>query len=887
MRFPDLPVKANPDGTEPVLIADGPDGEQVAKLSPIGTLVAAALATLIDAATATLSGIVTAGSTTLNGIVDAGSATLNGIVSAATTAFNALVTAASGSADSAAASATLAATNAGSGLYAYNSLPGYVEPDFTMGETASAAGTVAQAFNVQYSSALAAPYDGYLKSADIPIFNVRNGLLVIRVVSPGPGANVVKTQRVVFTTTAVGGTGVRTIAANTHFPNDIFVPKGAYVYIGGDEVTATAQVGRTNAGAASTHISAAGTNHASAVATTADAYRVPMQITLSANKVTASSVLTPMPAQISALNDALADTLLAPTQPYGIAGSSATYGDQAFSTPVGNGAPIPYGGDYQGGYYTGVAAGTCDVEIWRPAVGGGYDRIKSVTVNVAVGSDLYVAAPGIGRVEKGDIEVISPSGTTPGRIATRSTVLGTSGLDALSFSNNNNGKGETPIALDRQLAYAGVVRRRRTASETVSQRNYGDTLLAKTCFPGVALPAGFVAGGGAGISINNGVVVTPGSLDYTSFVAFNQYSNADRIQLSGVFVMVDATAKLFAGTQPQGGNLLPQLGTLATFDASAGAGAAVLRLRANGFSGAGLTNTGLSGPEVTPVAFPEAISAGGAYVWELTADRGYVEFRVWNPITGAGAVISGTYGQPGGAHGGWMNGKPLVGGLSGNGKITNFRYSIGHRNDPDVVLYCDSNGQGETYRGWLYEQTWANQVINRIGRHRAINFSKSGATSATLLAAAPSDITPFTAKKATILATGTNDTNADPTTALNTWRANMLAVIDLFIAKGNQSTIIMATFPYATSKSSTITAAQNNDIRTGYFYGQRAASFPAGYIPYVNVDTALAANNTADGAWNLPYSEDLLHAIRSGDDRWRQQWQVDAPWIFPAEFRVS
>jgi hypothetical protein len=777
---------------------------------------------------------------------------------------------------------------------AFSSLPGYVEADFTMGETASAAGIVAQAFQVQYASKLAAPSDGYLKSIDVPIFAARNGLLAIRVVSPGPGAGVGTTERVVFTTTPIVTTGVVTISALTHFPGDIFVPVGSTIYIGGDEVTATAQVGRTNAGAASTHISLAGTNRTAQVTITADAYRVPFQVTLSANKVTASSVLNPLPAQVASLSDAHSDIVYSPTAPYGVAGSSSSYGDQLFSVPISNAWPIPYAGDYQGFWYTGVAAGTGKLEIWRPTVGtpGAYDRIKSLPLNILVGADLFIDASAIGRVEKGDYEVWRPTGATPGRLASRSTVLGSSGLDALNFSGDNNGKAAVPAALDRQLAFSGLVRRRRTAAEMVSIRNFGDTLISQTTFPGTALPAGYVAGAGAGISINNGVVVTPGSLDHTSYVAYANYSNADRKLMSGIFEMTSATASPFAGTQPQGGNLLPQLGTFAQFDASAGASAAVLRLRADGWAGTGLTNVGLSGPELTPVAFPETVVAGGSYSWELSCDRGYVEFRVWNPITGAAAVISGTYGQPGAAHGGWMNGRPLVGGLgTGACKIRNLRYSIAHRSDPDVVVYCDSNGQGETYRGQLFGTTWANQLIDRVGRHRAINFSKSGATSASLVACMPCDVTPFTAKKATICAIGTNDTTdaTNNTTALviAAWRLNILAFIDALIAKGNQSTLILATFPYNNVKSSAITAAQNADIRNGYFYSQRSASFPAGFIPYVNVDTALAANNTPDGPWYLPYSEDLLHAIRAGDERWLKQWQVDAPWIFPAEWRAA
>jgi hypothetical protein len=782
------------------------------------------------------------------------------------------------------ASSVIAQAAAGLGATATvtAALAGYVEPDFTMGETASASGTVAQAYGTQYACSLAAPRDGFLKTIDVPIFNIGNGLLVIRVTTPGPGAGMVKTQRVLLTTASAGGTGVRTLSVNTHFPNNIYVPAGATVWIGGDAVGATAEVGRTNAGAAGVSIAAAATVHNAAIATTSGAYRVPFQVTLSANKVTVGSVLTPIPNQISGLNDALADTVLTPACAYGVAGSSSTYADQGFSIPLSNNLPLPFGGNYQGFWYKGVAAGTLDIEIWRAAAGGGLDRIKSATVNVLVGSDLYVDASAIGRVEAGDIEVISPSGVTPGRIATRSTVVGASGLDGLSFATANNGKGETPGVLDRQAALSGVILRKRTASEIVSLRNYGETLLSQTNFPGTSIPSGYVAGGGTGITYNDGVVVTPGSLDYTSFVALNQYSNADRKFLSGVFVMTSATAQLFAGTQPQGGNLLPQLGTQFMFDASAGAGAAVLRLQASGWSGTGAPNPALAGAALTPVAFPEAIVAGGSYSFELTCDRGYVEGRVWNPFTGAAAVISGTYGQPGGAHGGWMNGRPLVGGIgAGAGKIKALRYSIGHRSDPDTIIYCDSNGQGETYMGQMHGFTWANQIIDRIGRHRAINMSRAGATATTLLACAASDITPFTAKRATILAIGTNDATQAQ------WRLDMLAIIDLLIAKGNQSTLILATFPYNVTKAATIIAAQNADIRGGYFYAQRAASFPAGYIPYVNVDTAMAAGNTPDGAWYLPYSEDLLHAVKPGYDRWRQQYQADVPWIFPAEFRAS
>ena len=769
-----------------------------------------------------------------------------------------------------------------SGPDAYSSLPGYVGPDFTMGEAATAAGNVAQQFGTQYACALVAAASGWLKIIDVPIFSLGNGLLVIRVTTPGPGVGVVKTHRVVLTSASVGGTGVRTLSANTHFPNNIFVPQGATIYIGGDAVGATAEVGRTNSGAGSTKITAAATNQSAAITVAADTYRVPFQVTLSANKVTASSVITPMPNQIAALNDAISDAILSPVGSYGVAGSSATYGDQAFSTPVSNNMPFVCAGNYQGFWYKGVAAGTVDIEIWRPAAGGGYARIKSATVTVAVGCVLFGDASAFGRGEVGDIEVVSPSGPTPGRVATRSTTLGTSGLDGYSFANTNNGKGALPIALDRQLAMVGVVLRKRTASEVVSLRNYGETLVAKTNFPGTSMPAGYVAGGGAGISYNDGVVVTPGSLDYTSFVAYGQYSNADRKTLSGVFEMTSATAQLFVGTQPQGGNLLPQLGTLAMLDASAGASAAVLRLRANGWSGPTLSNPALAGPELVPVAFPETIAAGGSYSWELTCDRGLVEFRVWNSVTGAGASISGTYGQPGGAHGGWMNGRPLVGGLgAGAGKIKKFRYAIGHRADPDTIIYCDSNGQGETYMGQLHGYTWANQITDRIGRHRAINMSRSGATAGSLLACAATDITLFTARKATILAIGTNDTSQAQ------WRLDMLALIDLLIAKGNQETLILATYPYNTTKSAAITAAQNADIRGAYFYSQRAASFPAGHIPYVNVDTAVAAGNIPDGSWYLPFTEDLLHAVKPGYDRWRQQYQVDAPWIFPAEFRTS
>lgn len=752
-------------------------------------------------------------------------------------------------------------------------LVNYAIPDANIGESAITAGTVNQGFGVMYPSLTTELVGRYLKQLVVPMFTTGNGFLNIRVTTPALGTNVVKTIRILTTSVAFTGTGAKTFNAGTHFPNDVWVPAGATVWVGCDAVAATGGVGVVTG--ASLSIPAAATNASAALTETVTTVKCAFQVTLS-NHLTVSGNLDSLPNSVSLLNDGLPDVVLEPGELYGVAGSAAAYGDQSFVTPVSNNQPFVKAGLLVGAWYNAQVAGSHDFEVWRPS-GSVYNFVNSFNATLTTGSDAYASNPAPFRVEVGDILVSSP---IVGRIKSRSVAPLGGGLTGWSFATNNNHLSCTPASFARHFAMSGVIQRRKTARGEAELATRGSTVISNTTFPGTSIPAGYVVGGGPGISYNNGVVFTPGSLNYNSFVAFDTYSNAARRYISATIMMTDATAKVFLGTQPQGGNLLPQLGTLAIFDASAGAGAAVLTLQASG-------HASTSAP-VTPIATVPwsgpSITAGGVYVLELyTSEPGYVTFTVRDVVTGASTSNTLQYGAPGtGCGGGFLLGKPLVGGLSGNSKCIRLRSETSVSSTPAVVMYGDSNYHGDsgtslsgttigaTFLGQLCNQAIGNAVMNAVGSNRAMNFSKSGADSTSALACLASDFTPFTPSLAIIWGLITNDAN------LTTWRTNTLAFIDACIAKGVVDKLILTTAPPCTSKLS-LNAQMNNDIRTGYFAAQR--SLPP--IPYVNADTALSLANAQDADWNLTYTEDGIHALLGGQKRWLQQYRTDVPWIFP------
>lgn len=738
---------------------------------------------------------------------------------------------------------------------AYASLAGYAALDVTFGDTPSAAGITAQAFIQAYASLAPAPSGGYLKQIVVPVFSTGTGFLTIYVTLPAVGAAIKEIYRRV-TLAAFTGTGLKTLTAGTHFSGDIWVPTGATVWIGGS--SGQAEVGKVT-GASST-ITA--TDTGSAIAVTSSANKCPFSVTLTSQTTVAAS-LASIPNSVSMLNDAAADLILCPTVPYGYFGSSSTYADQGY-VHLSNGVPIPCGGQYVGAYYKGVATGALEFEVWRPLGGGAYKYINGFSATIATG-DQYAANTAPFRVEAGDIEVPNSSG---GRLASATPPNFADGIRGLNFSNVGDRASSTPVVVQTAFAMSGVVSRFRTSREEAAIQNYGSTPISNTGFPGASLPAGYAVGGGPGVSFSDGAVFTSGSLNYNSYVIYGQSSHAERKTISGMFVMTDATAKVGAMTFPQDGSVLAY-GTLALYDASAGASSAILSLQASGFSGTGA-------PSTTPitVVVPWTVVAGRSYPFSLTKNRGYIEFTVSNPYaTPQSVTVSGTYGQPGGLNGGLMWGKPGVIGLSGNSKVTALRSETGCSPTPDFLFFGTSIDEGDPQNGQMFDYTGTNQVIERIGRNRAFNMARLGATATTAAACLTSDLAPFTPRRAAVWLLGANETSQA------TWRTQTLVFVDACIARNIP--MIMATMVPQDAKLS-LMASLNADIRGQYFATLRG--IPP--IPYVNLDVSVSASNAPDAGWNVALSHDLIHPmIPQGSTPIRQQWQRDLPWVFPFDRR--
>jgi hypothetical protein len=634
--------------------------------------------------------------------------------------------------------------------------------------------------------------------------------LIVAAESPGGKWDIIVNEPI----TGVPTTGAVTLKAGEHFPAGIVVPVGGRIGI-------YRAAGNANFGAA---VGVAGDS----LTNTGQPAGVAQTLTSGSTKPLFQVALQDVVAVATDVAAARAGS-----QPAAAAVEEAAYGDApvaggnfASANHWGTGEVFAFAADFVGiEYYGGTTPGAAFVDIYRPNGGGTWRRIARRAVTLVTGLatarfDTPVA------VLPGDQYVLAPK------------------TGFVQYSNKTAGFGGVNVSNASQsaavlVAHSTIRPEMRPILQTaVTQRDaYADqlrksTTITRTTFAGTATPAGWTLG--ANMAINGKLTAT--SPSQYRYAVHDRFSAAGRRTLTAAFQMVSVASKVGICTIPMGNNFA--FGVVASIDATAGAGAAVLRLEP-WTSIAGVFQQ--AGPG-TSIAIPWTVVAGDIYVMTLRKRLGRTIAAVSHSLTGQQVTLEGYWGQLDPV--GRMWGKPGAIFLAGNAECLSFHAQTDVQRDCHWLWISDSNYEGNSPLGANSRFAPPNQLSRIRGKGDTLNMSRGGDRTDYFLAERlQSDLLAF-APKYVVLNLGTNETDAA------VWRTNTATIIGHILSTGAMP--VLGTLLPATGQTAKNTAI-NADIRNRYF----------GDYPFFDVARALSANND-DGDWNPAYKYDAPHANIAG-----------------------
>lgn len=610
------------------------------------------------------------------------------------------------------AAAALAATNAGSGLLAWNSLAGYTATDVAIGATPTIGTVFASPGSLNWVTATSA-VEGRLKSFSVWVMSVGNGTLQLDVLLPyNGGTNYANIGRVSIT--GIGSTGLKTFTAGIDYPDSIYVFDACQFAVGsaaGGVLLATQVVGGT--GFTKTQNSSGylvaksgGSNFITFFQANISRYK----------SVSIEQQKTVDVAQVTDLGDGLVTD-------YSDSGARVFDGGGAGTTIFDTtNAPVIHDGMLTAIDYVGGTAGDALFFIIRS---GAYVEGSYRKITLATGRNLATLTMPI-AVKAGDLLLCV--GLT-GWPAQRNLGIG----DADSFPVNNalfNGMTLTTAGIQRIAGFRMVVQRRRTAKEVARSVKRQRTEVLNQTFPGVTLPTGASHGqwtvvGAAGWTCNNGLVSPSApAASWGNQYLFNDPTKAHQRSHDALVTIGDLTniGGLVFYSQPP--IVDDTFSTLVVIDAPANKGWVYQYNASTGaIYGAG-----------TSVVLPWALAAADQVIisCRVDRDRARVDFTKRGGLSSDTASISWVYSGTTGVSGGLMRGR--IGALfySGAGgmvwkrirSVTHWAAARGNK-----LFFGDSTHDLGGSEG--YGRSWVKLVEDEYSHGSLLNCASGSANSAT------------------------------------------------------------------------------------------------------------------------------------------------------------
>ena len=835
-KISQLPVASALTGAETIVIVQTSDtkrstiGDLAGLVASSATAGAAAAAASASAASSSAS----AASASASAASSSASAASSSAATATTKAGEAVVSAAA-----AAASAAIADTDP-----LYTSLEGYVIPEVTFGTTAASGTPLAN--RMQQVSAVA-PSAGYLQSLSVWVQTLGTGAatVTIGVLRANGNIDIIGSSSI----TGISSTGAKTLAAGTNFTANLYVPAGAYIFIGsatgGAQFAADAVSGiYLGAGVVGTNVPANSSPYV-LLATATIGSGPPLETVLApveedANRANFATVL-----------NATIERAYGRTNP-----STGDMGAPFYIYSISNGEAIPCDGWLTGVQYRGAVAGAGVFEIWLGASGSAV-LVDSFNATLAVGNNVATPPAPI-KVAAGSY-VFFNGRDGAGRLEGSNNAVGSRGL----YFDGSHASGSGVYAtLTTTPLMRPVVSRPATTQEVVSTQVRGQTLLGRDFFPSTSTPSGWTI---SGWTVNNGLQAS-GTGSYAAIALFDTYSNAQRKTTTMRFSLADATSKFGFCFYPLAGPT-DGWGTVALLDASAGAASAILSMYS-------WTGTGSPTGSGATVAVPFTLVTGRDYVLKIRKVKSQNIFTLIDSVTQESVTLTDTFGSAinfgyaTGSSTGLQWGKAGAVFLSGNVTIKIFERFTDVAPNPHWVWFGDSRGEGTVLSDQM-DFSYVNLLEDMRGKGDTISMCRSYQSGDQAAQSYAIDLTALGTPKYAVWDLGVNpNKNVAPGSSDAVYQAALAASVATFIAALPSGTtpVFIAPTPYD-GNSGRILLARS-----------AAVNFTYGYYPFVDACFPLSTANNGV-AFNPIYTVDTLHPNPPGNTRILQQILNDAPFL--------
>ena len=726
----------------------------------------------------------------------------------------------------------------------FTSLEGYVIPDVTFGTTAASGTPLAN--RMQQVSAVA-PSAGYLQSLSVWVQTLGTGAatVTIGVLRANGNVDIIGSSSI----TGISSTGAKTLVAGTNFTSYLYVPAGAYIFIGsatgGAQFAAQAVSGiYCTAGVVGTNVTANSSSYV-LLATATIGSGTPLETVLAPVEEDANR------ANFATVSNATIERAYGRTNP-----STGDMGSAFYIYSISNGEAIPCDGWLTGVQYRGAVAGAGVFEIWLGASGSAV-LVDSFNATLAVGNNV-AAPPEPIKVAAGSY-VFFNGRDGAGRLDGSNNAVG---LRGLYFDGSHASGSGVYTTLTTTPLMRPVVSRPSTTQEVISTQVRGQTLLGRDFFPSTSTPSGWTI---SGWTVNNGLQAS-GTGSYAAIALFDTYSNAQRKTTTMRFSLTDATSKFGFCFYPLAGPT-DGWGTVALLDASAGAASAILSMYS-------WTGTGSPTGSGATVAVPFTLVTGRDYVLKIRKVKSQNIFTLIDSVTQESVTLTDTFGSAinfgyaTGGNTGFQWGKAGAVFLSGNVTVKIFERFTDVAPNPHWVWFGDSRGEGAVLSDQM-DFSYVNLLEDMRGKGDTISMCRSYQSGDQAAQSYAIDLTALGTPKYAVWDLGVNpNKNVSGGSSDAVYQAALAASVATFIAALPSGTIpvFIAPTPY--------------DGNSGRILLARSAAVDFTYGRYPFVDACFPLSTANNGvAFNPIYTVDTLHPNPAGNNRILQQILNDAPFL--------